>query len=102
MVVLSPLAPHMGEELWHVRGHEGSVCDARWPKWNEEYLKESQVKYTVLFNGKPRYNIEVPVGTGKDEVQRIALANPGAEKWVAAKTPKKVIVVPGKIVNVVI
>ena len=102
VVVLSPFAPHMGEELWHVLGHEGSVCDARWPKWNEEYLKESQVKYTVLFNGKPRYNIEVPTGTGKDEVQRIALANPGAEKWVAAKTPKKVIVVPGKIVNVVI
>ena len=102
VVVLSPFAPHMGEELWHVLGHEGSVCDARWPKWNEEYLKESQVKYTVLFNGKPRYNIEVPTGTGKDEVQRIALANPGAEKWVAGKTPKKVIVVPGKIVNVVI
>ncbi len=102
VVVLAPFAPHMGEELWHVLGHEGSVCDARWPKWNEEYLKESQVKYTVLFNGKPRYNIEVPVGTGKDEVQRIALANPGAEKWVAGKTPKKVIVVPGKIVNVVI
>ena len=102
VVVLSPFAPHMGEELWHVLGHEGSVCDARWPKWNEEYLKESQVKYTVLFNGKPRYNIEVPTGTGKDEVQCIALANPGAEKWVAAKTPKKVIVVPGKIVNVVI
>ena len=102
VVVLSPFAPHMGEELWHVLGHEGSVCDARRPKWNEEYLKESQVKYTVLFNGKPRYNIEVPTGTGKDEVQRIALANPGAEKWVAGKTPKKVIVVPGKIVNVVI
>ena len=102
VVVLSPFAPHMGEELWNVLGHEGSVCDARWPKWNEEYLKESQVKYTVLFNGKPRYNIEVPTGTGKDEVQRIALANPGAEKWVAGKTPKKVIVVPGKIVNVVI
>ncbi len=102
VVVLSPFAPHMGEELWHVLGHEGSVCDARWPKWNEEYLKESQVKYTVLFNGKPRYNIEVPTGTGKDEVQCIALANPGAEKWVAGKTPKKVIVVPGKIVNVVI
>ena len=102
VVVLSPFAPHMGEELWHVLGHEGSVCDARWPKWNEEYLKESQVKYTVLFNGKPRYNIALPTGTGMDAVQRIALANPGAEKWVAGKTPKKVIVVPGKIVNVVI
>ncbi len=54
VVVLSPFAPHMGEELWHVLGHEGSVCDARWPKWNEEYLKESQVKYTVLFNGNPK------------------------------------------------
>ena len=102
VVLLAPFAPHISEELWHVLGHDTTVCDAQWPKWNEEYLKESQVKYTVLFNGKPRYNIEVPVGTGKDEVQSIALADSRAEKWVAGKTPKKVIVVPGKIVNVVI
>ncbi len=102
IVVLAPFAPHISEELWHVLGEEGSVCDATWPAFNEEYLKESNVKYAVMFNGKPRFNIEVPVGTDKDEVQRIALSHSGAEKWLAGKQPKKVIVVPNKIVNVVV
>lgn len=102
IVLLSPFAPHICEELWHALGHETTVCDAAWPKWNEEYLKESTVKYTVLFNGKPRYNVEIAAGTDKDEVQRIALSNPGAEKWLEGKSPKKIIVVPGKIVNVVV
>ena len=102
VVILAPFAPHIGEELWHALGHDTTVCDASWPKWNEEYLKESTVKYTVLFNGKPRYNVEVAAGTGKDEVQRIALSDQGAEKWLAGKSPKKVIVVPNKIVNVVV
>ena len=102
IVVLAPFAPHISEELWHVLGEEGSVCDAIWPAFNEEYLKENSVKYAVMFNGKPRFNIEVPVGTDKDEVQRIALSHSGAEKWLAGKQPKKVIVVPNKIVNVVV
>ncbi len=102
VVLLSPFAPHIAEELWHVLGEEGTVCDAQWPTWNEEYLKESVVKYTVLFNGKPRYNVEVPAGTAGDEVQRIALAHEGAARWLDGKQPKKVIVVPNKIVNVVV
>jgi len=102
VVLLAPFAPHIAEELWHVLGHDTTVCDAQWPTWNEDYLKESTVKYTVLFNGKPRYNIEVPAGTAQDEVQRIALSDAGAERWLDGKQPKKVIVVPGKIVNVVI
>ena len=102
VVLLSPFAPHIAEELWHVLGEEGTVCDAQWPTWNEEYLKESVVKYTVLFNGKPRYNVEVLAGTAGDEVQRIALAHEGAARWLDGKQPKKVIVVPNKIVNVVV
>ena len=102
VVLLAPFAPHIAEELWHVLGHDTTVCDAQWPVWNEDYLKESTVKYTVLFNGKPRYNIEVPAGTAQDEVQRIALADAGAERWLDGKQPKKVIVVPNKIVNVVV
>ena len=102
VVLLAPFAPHIAEELWHVLGHDTTVCDAQWPTWNEEYLKESMVKYTVLFNGKPRYNIEVPAGTAQDEVQRIALSDAGAERWLDCKQPKKVIVVPNKIVNVVV
>ena len=102
VVLLAPFAPHIAEELWHVLGHDTTVCDAQWPTWNEDYLKESTVKYTVLFNGKPRYNIEVPAGTAQDEVQRIALSDEGAARWLDGKQPKKVIVVPNKIVNVVI
>ena len=102
VVLLAPFAPHIAEELWHVLGHDTTVCDAQWPTWNEDYLKESTVKYTVLFNGKPRYNIEVPAGTAQDEVQRIALTDAGAERWLDGKQPKKVIVVPNKIVNVVV
>ena len=102
VVLLAPFAPHIAEELWHVLGHDTTVCDAQWPTWNEDYLKESTVKYTVLFNGKPRYNIEVPAGTAQDEVQRIALNDEGAARWLDGKQPKKVIVVPNKIVNVVV
>jgi len=102
VVLLAPFAPHIAEELWHVLGHDTTVCDAQWPTWNEDYLKESTVKYTVLFNGKPRYNIEVPAGTAQDEVQRIALGDEGAARWLDGKQPKKVIVVPNKIVNVVV
>ncbi len=102
VILLSPFAPHIAEELWHVLGEQGTVCDAQWPTWNEEYLKESVVKYTVLFNGKPRFNIEVPAGTASDEVQAKALAHEGAARWLDGKQPKKVIVVPNKIVNVVV
>ena len=102
VVLLAPFAPHIAEELWHVLGHDTTVCDAQWPTWNEDYLKESTVKYTVLFNGKPRYNVEVPAGTAQDEVQRIALADEGAARWLDGRQPKKVIVVLGKIVNVVV
>ena len=102
VVLLAPFAPHIAEELWHVLGHDTTVCDAQWPTWNEEYLKESMVKYVVSFNGKPRFNIEVPAGTDKDEVERIALADAGAARWLDGKQPKKVIVVPNKIVNVVV
>lgn len=102
IAILAPFAPHICEELWHVLGHDTTVCDAQWPKFNEDYLKESTVKYTVLYNGKPRYNIEVEAGTDKDEVQRLAFAHEAAQKWLDGKTPKKVIVVPNKIVNVVV
>ena len=102
VVLLAPFAPHIAEELWHVLGHDTSVCDASWPKWHEDYLKQSTVTYTVLFSGKPRFNIEVPAGTDKDSVQKLALEDEAAQKWIEGKTPKKIIVVPNKIVNVVI
>ena len=102
VVLLAPFAPHIAEELWHTLGHTNTVCDAQWPKWNEEYLKESTIKYTVMIKGRPRYNIEVAAGTDAAEVERQALAHEGAAKWLEGQAPKKVIVVPNKLVNIVI
>jgi leucyl-tRNA synthetase len=102
IVVLSPFAPHIAEELWHRLGNTTTVCDARFPDYNEEYLKESNVKYTVSFNGKVRFTLEFPTGTPTDEVEKNVLANENSQKWMEGKTPKKVIVVPNKIVNIVI
>lgn len=100
--LIAPFAPHIAEEFWHELGHEGSVSDSRWPEWDENALKEDTVKYPVQFNGKMRYNIEVPAGSDKDAVEAAALADPSAEKWLEGKTPQKVIVVPGRIVNIVV
>ena len=94
VVVLAPFAPHIAEELWHKLGNDTTVCDAKWPEFNEAYLVEQSVKYVVSFNGKPRFNIEVATGTDKAEVERLALTNEAAAKWLDGKTPKKVIVVP--------
>ncbi|MCM1290419.1 MAG: leucine--tRNA ligase [Bacteroides sp.] len=102
LIVLAPFAPHIAEELWHVLGNETTICDARWPEYNEEYLKESSVKMAVSFNGKARFTIDVPAGTPNGEVEKMALENPAAAKWIEGKTLRKIIVVPGKIVNIVI
>ena len=102
VVLLAPFAPHIAEELWLTLGHDTTVCDAQWPKWNEDYLKESTIKYTVMIKGRPRFNIEVPAGTDAAEVERVALSHEGAAKWLEGATPKKVIVVPNKLVNVVL
>ncbi len=100
--LIAPFTPHIAEEFWHALGKEGSVVDAEWPEWNEEYLKEDMVKYPVSFNGKTRFILEVAAGSDKAAVESAALGAPEAAKWLDGKTPKKVIVVPGKIVNVVI
>ena len=102
VVLLAPFAPHIAEELWHKLGKETSVCDAKWPVCNEEYLVESNVNYAISFNGKARFNMAVPNGTSKEEVEKMALAHESSAKWMEGKTPKKVIVVPNKIVNIVL
>ena len=100
--VLAPYAPHIAEEFWHRLGNEGSVADAKWPEFNEEYLKEDFVKYPVSFNGKTRFMIDISADASKEDVEKMALSAPEAAKWLEDKTPKKVIVVPGRIVNIVI
>ena len=102
IVVLAPFAPHIAEEVWHTLGNTTTVYDAKWPKFNEEYLKESTVTMAVSFNGKARFNIEVAAGTPQPEIEKIALEHEGAAKWLEGKTVKKIIVVPNKIVNIVL
>ena len=103
LVVLAPFAPHVAEELWHSAiGNDTTICDAQWPEFKEEYLKESTVNYAVSFNGKTRYNITASVDSTKEEVEKLAVENEAAARWLDGKTIKKVIVVPGKIVNIVI
>ena len=100
--LIAPFAPHIAEEFWHRLGNEGSVADAEWPEYDESALVESTVKYPVSFNGKMRFTIDAPADASKEEVEKMALTAEGAAKWLDGKTPKKVIVVPGKIVNIVV
>ncbi len=102
LIILAPFAPHITEELWHIIGNTTSICDAQWPVHNEKYLKEDKVTYAVSFNGKARFNIEVAADTAREDVEKIALAHESASKWIDGKTIRKIIVVPGKIVNIVV
>lgn len=102
LILLSPYAPHIAEELWHAIGGEGSVIEATWPECNEEYLVEDSFTYPVSFNGKTRFTLELPASLTPQEVEAAALASPEAERWLEGKTPKKVIVVPKRIVNIVL
>jgi len=102
VIVLAPFAPHIAEELWHALGNTTTVCDAQWPAHNEEYLKEDVINYTISFNGKARFSIEFAADAANDEIEKTVLEHANSAKWMEGKTPKKVIIVPKKIVNVVL
>ncbi|MDE6137467.1 MAG: class I tRNA ligase family protein, partial [Muribaculaceae bacterium] len=103
LVVIAPFAPHIAEELWHAAlGHTRSIVDAAWPAFNEEYLRESSVNYAVSFNGKARFNMQMPADAPAAEVEAAALAHESSARWLEGKTVRKVIVVPAKIVNIVV
>ena len=101
-ILLAPFCPHVAEEFWHLLGHTTSVCDAPWPAFNEDYLKEDSVKMMVAFNGKARFPLEFPADVTKEEAEKAALENPQSAKWMEGFTVAKVIVVPGKMINVVL
>lgn len=102
LVVLSPFAPHITEYLYRALGGSGSIVDAEWPQFEEKYLVESVTKYPVSFNGKVRFTLEIAASATPQEVETAALGAPEAAKWLEGKQPKKVIVVPGRIVNIVL
>lgn len=102
LVTLSPFAPHFCEELWEMLGHTESILDVGWPDYKEELTKQASVTYPVQINGKMRVKIEVDASLSKDEVEKEVLANEDVIKWLEGKPLRKVIVVPGRIVNLVV
>lgn len=101
VILLAPFAPHIAEELYHAMGNEGTIFNASFPIWNENYLIENKVKYPISFNGKVRFTLELSANMETKEIEKVALEHPQTIKLLAGKTPKKVIIVPGKIVNIV-
>ena len=100
-VLIAPFAPHIAEELWHQLGNEGSVCDAEWPKFDEQYLVEDTFKYPVSFNGKMRFTIELPADCTQEQAVAAVMASADTQKWTGGKEPKKIIFVPKRIINIV-
>lgn len=101
-ILLAPFAPHICEEIWHALGHNQTVCDAPWPQFNADYLVESTVVYPVSFNGKVRFKLEAPASLNPADVEKLVLKEEQTQKWTEGKEVKKVIVVPGKIINIVV
>jgi len=102
LIILSPFAPHIAEELWHVIGNTTSIIDAAFPEYNESYLKSDTIKYPIAFNGKVRFDIEVPAETSNKEIEKLALSDERTIQRLEGANPKKVILVPGKMVNIVL
>jgi len=101
-LILSPFAPHLAEELWQILGNDRSLAYESWPAFNEKYLIEDTFNYPVSFNGKMRFNIELPVSLTKEEIIKIILDDERTKRWIGNSTPSNIIVVPCRIVNIVI
>ncbi|MDD4379420.1 MAG: leucine--tRNA ligase [Dysgonamonadaceae bacterium] len=101
-ICLSPFAPHISEELWHKLGNGTTIFDAQWPAYNEEYLKEDVFSYAISFNGKTRFTLDFNADATREEIEKSVLEHPNSQKWLNGKTPRKIIIVPKKIVNIVI
>jgi leucyl-tRNA synthetase len=100
-ILVSPYAPHIAEELWSRLGNTGSIAEAPFPKFEEKYLVESSKEYPISFNGKMRFKLELPLDMSKEDIEAAVLAHEKTQAQLEGRTPKKVIVVPGKIVNIV-
>lgn len=102
VTVLAPFAPHIAEELWEQTGGEGSVCETEWPTWNEDYLVEDEVQMPVSFNGKARFQINLPATASKEAIIEAAMSDERSQKYLEGKQVVKTIVVPGRIINIVV
>ncbi|MBO4963616.1 MAG: leucine--tRNA ligase [Prevotella sp.] len=101
VVLIAPFAPHIAEELWHALGNSTTVCDAPWPKHNEEYLVESSMRLGVSFNGKTRFDMEFPADADNTTIEKTVLADERSQKYTDGKQVMKVIVVKGRLINIV-
>ena len=101
-VLISPFAPHIAEELWDRLGNVGSINEVPYPQHEEKFLVESSVKYPISFNGKVRFTLSLPADMSKDEVEKVVMAEAKTQQYLDGKAPRKVIVVPGRIVNIVV
>ena len=102
LISISPFAPHIAEELWGKSGHKESITFATFPDIEEKYLVDETVEYPVSFNGKLRFRLQLPAGSDKKFIEETVLKDDRSQKWIAGKQVLKVIVVPGKIVNIVV
>ena len=102
VILIAPFAPHIAEELWEMLGGEGSVCDAQWPQWNEEYLVENTARLGVAFNGKTRFDMEFTADADNQTIQEAVLADERANRYIDGKQVVKIIIVPKRMVNIVI
>ena len=100
LILISPFAPHIAEELWAELGHQGGILKAAWPKVNELALQRDEIELVIQVNGKLRGKITVPANSSSKDVEAAALASPDALRWIEGKTVRKVIVVPGKLINI--
>ncbi len=101
VTLLAPFAPHICEELWHALGETGSVCDAPWPAWNEDYLVEDTVKLGVAFNGKTRFDMAFAAQADNKTIEETVMADERSVKYIDSRQVVKVIIVPGRMVNIV-
>ncbi len=102
IVIMAPFAPHFCEELWEALGHEGSILDVPFPEWKEAYIAEDEIEYPIQVNGKVRSKLTVPKDASREAVTEAVLADEKVQEYLNGNPPRKVIVVPGRIVNVVI
>ena len=101
LILISPYAPHIAEELWSKLGHEDSISTAEFPVFDPKHLVESSKNYPVSFNGKMRFTLELPLDMTKDDIEKVVLAHQKTQAQLAGRVPKKIIIVPGKIINIV-
>jgi leucyl-tRNA synthetase len=102
LLLIAPVSPHITEELWSFRGHPYSIHQQAWPAWDAEAAREEIISLIIQVDGKMRDKIDVPAETGDDELRAIALASEKIQKWLDGRSPRQVIVVHGKLVNIVL